>query len=42
VSTRPNITRADRDLLADVGLTELDDRTGTGGDALHDDEPVAG
>jgi hypothetical protein len=40
VSARPNITQADRDLIED-GLAELDDRTGTGEHAEHQDEVIA-
>ncbi|MDT5150580.1 MAG: hypothetical protein QOI01_2313 [Mycobacterium sp.] len=39
--TRPHTSQADRDLLADVGLVEDDDRAGTGEHAQHDDELVA-
>jgi hypothetical protein len=39
--TRLNTTQADRDLLADVGLAEDDDRAGSGKHAQHHDELVA-
>ncbi|WP_268952766.1 hypothetical protein [Mycolicibacterium fortuitum] len=35
------LPQADRDRLADIGLTDLDDHTGTGGSAEHHDELVA-
>jgi hypothetical protein len=38
---RPHVDQADRDLLADVGLAENDDRAGSGDQAQHHDEVTA-
>jgi hypothetical protein len=38
---KPSITQADRDFLADVGLSENDDRAGSGDQAQHHDEVTA-
>lgn len=34
----PNISQVDRDRLADVGLGDVDDETGTDEGALHHEE----
>ncbi|MET4432077.1 hypothetical protein [Mycolicibacterium sp. 624] len=38
---RPNTDQAYRDVIEDLGLADLDDRTGTGDNAEHHDETVA-
>ena len=38
--THPNTSQADRDLVEDVGLANIDDRIGAGPHAQHADELV--
>jgi hypothetical protein len=38
---RPNVSQLDRDVIEDLGLTDLDERAATGENAEHNDEPVA-
>lgn len=41
MTTRPHVSQADRDLLADVGMADHDDTAGTGDHAQHDGVAVA-
>jgi hypothetical protein len=40
VITRPNPSQADRDVVEDVGLADVDDRVGLGPHAVHAEEAM--